>query len=727
MEYRKSNFGKGLILVLSFSALSCQSQRKERLEYPSTVKESQSKTYHGEQIMDAFSWLGDATTDRTKKWAADQDTLMRSYVRSWNGYDQLKEKVHTLVKVGGRSELPMIAGEKTFYLKDDSERGVWDLFVRENGKDQSALGDAPPFNPRAIYFYIPSPDGKYVATALAGRYFDWKVFDVEGNRFLDETLPGNALGGTRLAWSRDSKSFYYVGNSKTAEDGSRSGYVVKRHIPGQTAVEDKVVFTPDSDGSKLELAVCGGGDYLTIAEREGAATASKIHYMVTNSDEVVSLIEDATASFIFLGNDGKNFYFQTDDHAPKGRVVSINIDRPDSSDWKELIPEQQKPVMGYQSAGGTFLPLIAGNKFVIPYQEDLKQFLGVFDISGKLIREIELPSGGLYFNTNGLNALSGIRDSNKVLTRFIGITEPNTILEIDVNSGEVRPFSRAETNFDASQYVSEIVFSKSKDGTEIPISLTYKKGLKKNGQTPLIMQVYGAIAFTNYPYFQGDYITWLEMGGIHGVAHIRGGGAFGSGWHQAGIARNKQTGIDDYISAIEYVSTEKYSSPEKIIINGVSAGTIPVAAVLTQKPEIFGAAVLHYGMLDMISYAGTFAGDSNHAYMIPELGTASNKEDFDALKKYSPYQKLSGDRCYPPVLALTSEADTPLDTDSYRFIAALQNLNSNCTNEYLLQMAWGSGHSGFGSQTHSPIDTFTDEIAFLIKSMNLDVEDWLKN
>ncbi len=726
MKYKRSILEKGLILILSLGCFSCYPQKKERLKYPVTVKEVETKTYHGEEITDEFSWLVDATTSKTKKWASDQDTLMRSYTRSWSEYNKLKNKVQTLLTVSGRSELPMIAGGKTFYLKD-SEKRTWDLYIKENDEERSVFGDTPPINPRAFYFHLPSPDGKYVAMAVAGQYFDWKVLDVETGKLLNETLPGNNLGGTRLAWSRDSKSFYYIGNTKTAEDGSRSGYVVKRHIPGQPATEDKVVFTPGSDGSKLELAVCRGGDYLVIAEREGAATASKIHYMITKSDKVVPLISDATASFIFLGNDGKNFYFQTDHNAPKGRVISINIDRSASSNWRELIPEQQKPVMGYQSAGGTFLPLMAGNKFVIPYQENLKQYLGVFNLSGKREKEIELPSGGLYFNTNGLNALSGIRDSNKVLTRFIGITEPNTILEIDIVSGEIRPFSRANTNFDASQYVSEIVFSSSKDGTKIPISLTYKKGLKKNGKAPLIMQVYGAIAFTNYPYFQGDYITWLEMGGIHGVAHIRGGGALGSGWHQSGIARNKQNGIDDYISAIEYVSKEKYASPDKIVINGVSAGAIPVAAVLTQKPEIVGAAVLHYGMMDMVSYAETFSDDANHAYMIPELGTASNKDDFEVLKQYSPYQKLTKETCYPPVLALTSDADTPLDTDSYRFIAALQNLNPKCTNEYLLQMAWGSMHSSFGSQTHSPIDTFTDEIAFLIKSLNLNVDDWLAN
>ncbi len=361
------------------------------------------------------------------------------------------------------------------------------------------------------------------------------------------------------------------------------------------------------------------------------------------------------------------------------------------------------------------------NKFVIPYQKDLKQYLGVYDLTGKPLKEIQLPSGGLYFNTNGLNALSGIRTGTKLLTRFIGITEPSTILEVDIRSGKVVPFSRAKTNFSASDYTSEIIFSTSKDGTQVPISLTYKKGLKRDGRTPLLMQVYGAIAFTNYPYFQGDYMTWLEMGGIHGVAHIRGGGALGSKWHQQGIARNKQNGIDDYISAIEKVVDARYTSYDKIVINGVSAGTIPVGGVLTQRPEIVGAAVLHYGMLDMIGYADKFSSDTNHGYMIPEIGSASNREDFEALASYSPYQKIAESVNYPPVLALTSEVDTPLDTDSYRFIAKLQNIDSS--NPYLLQMAWASGHSGFGSQTHSPVDTFADEIAFLIKAMRLDTKD----
>lgn len=724
MNFKTKVMNMALILVMMLNAQRCASQKREPLNYPATKTEVQTMEYHGEQVADRFGWLGNATTQSTKDWAKAQDDFFRKYVEAWPGYSRLQKKVQDLMGVTGRTELPVVGGDKTFFLRDN-EQGKWHFYKREGGTDKSVFGDTPPFNPRAFYFYVPSPDGRYVAMAMATGYFDWKVLDVSTGKLLEATLQGKGLGGTRLAWSRDSKSFYYVGSTNTNDQGQRSGFVVKRHIVGKEAAADKTVFKPKSDGSKLELSVCRGGDYLIIEEREGAATPAMVHYMVTKTDEVVPLIKEPTASFIFLGNDGRQFYFETDNEAPSGRVVAIHLDRPQPENWKELIPEQDRAIMGYQSAGGTFLPLMADNKFVIPYQHNLKQYLNIFDLQGKKLREIELPSGGLYFNTNGLNALSGNRESRKVLTRFIGITEPNTILEIDVNSGEVKPFSRANTNFDAGAYQSEIVFCSSQDGTKVPISLTYKKGIRKNGKNPLLMQVYGAIAFTNYPYFQGDYIAWLEMGGIHAVAHIRGGGALGSGWHQNGIARKKQNGIDDYIAALEFVTKQKYTSSDRLVVNGVSAGTIPVAAVVTQRPELVGAAVLHYGMMDMISYAERFSDDANHAYMIPEIGTAANKEDFDVLKSYSPYQNIKQDRCYPAVLALTSESDTPLDTDSYRFIAALQGLDNNCADPYLLQMAWGSGHSAFGSQTHPSSKTFTDEMAFLIRSLDLDVESWL--
>ncbi|MEO9485026.1 MAG: prolyl oligopeptidase family serine peptidase [Ekhidna sp.] len=719
MKLKKMTTSKVLICFLMVNAMSCYSQKKEQLDYPITEKQVQTKNYHGTNVLEEYAWLADATTDQTKAWVTVQDDLMKSYVRSMPNYTKLKETVQKYMSISERSELPTMAGGKMFYLKDNAE-GKWDFYIQSEGEEKGVFGSTPPFNPRAFYFFIPSPDAKYVAMAVATGNFDWKILDVSTGKLMKGMLQGTDMGDTRLVWNIDSKSFYYIGNTVTSEDGTRSGFVVKQHFIDGSGNTDETIFTPGNDGSKLELSVCKGGDYLVIAEREGASTPAKVHYVNTKTNQSTTLIEEATASFIFLGNDGKTFYFQTDHEAPKGKVIAINIDRPAKASWKEVIAEQQKPIIGYQSAGGTFLPLMADDKFIIPYQENLKQYLGVYNLNGKAVREIELPSGGLYFNTNGHNALSGSRSSSKVLTRFIGITEPNTILEIDVNSGDIKPFSRAQTNFDASQYMSEIVFSTSKDGTKIPISLTYKKGLIKNGKTPLMMQVYGAIAFTNYPYFQGDYITWLEMGGIHAVAHIRGGGALGSGWHQAGIARNKQNGIDDYISAIEYVTEKKYSSSDLIVVNGVSAGTIPVGGVLTQRPELVGGAVLHYGMLDMVSYSERFFEDPNHDFMIPEIGSAAVKEDFDAIIEYSPYQKIDPNVCYPPVLALTSEMDTPMDTESYRFIAAMQNLSRQCKSEYLLQMAWGSSHSTFGSQTHSPVTTFADEIAFLIKSMNLD-------
>ncbi len=713
-----------IALAMVIVVTSCATQGQERLSYPATPTQVSSKSYHGEEITDKFAWLANATSDSTKSWAKSQDALMKQYVESFGMYEQLKGKVQQLLAVSGRSELPMQAAGKYVYLKNFEGRN-WDLFMKDDSEERRLFGAEPPFNPRAVRFFLPSPDGSKIALALATGSFDWKVMDAETGELSEATMRGRELEGTRLAWSQDSKSFYYIGNTKE-EEGKRSGFVVKRHVVGEAADSDKIIFTPNSDGSKIELNVCRGGDYLIIAEREGSATQAKIHYLRTKTDELVSLIDEAYASFIFLGNDGDNFYFQTDADAPKGKVVQININRPSKSAWKELVPEGEKPVMGYQSAGGTFLPVMADNKFVIPTQNDLEQYLQVYSKTGQFLREIKLPSGGLYFNTNGMNGISSNIESPVVLIRFIGLTEPNTIFQIDVNSGEVIPFSRATTNFDASQYMSEIVFATSKDGTRVPISITRKKDIAKNGKAPLMMQVYGAMAFTNYPYFQGDFIAWLEMGGIHAVAHVRGGGAFGSGWHQAGIGRKKQNGIDDYIAALQYVIDEGYTSAERQVVNGGSAGTILAAAALVQRPDLIGGAVLHYGMLDMVGYAERFSSDANHAYMIPDLGTASVKEDFDVLKKYSPYQNLKSATCYPPVLALTSEVDTPLDTDSYRFIAGLQNSNEECSNPHLLQMAWGSHHSTFGSRQHSPVLTFADELAFLILALNIDVEDWLK-
>lgn len=710
-------------LVLLFC---CEVSAQSALNYPKTRKSPERKDYHGVNITDNYSWLDEVSSEEVKAWTKLQDDFSRAYLRSLPEYESLKKKVASLSNVTGRTALPSQGGGYYFYIQA-LEDGSWAMFRQKAGSAQTEKLELP-FDGRAATFILPSPDASYLALAMnrPGGYLDWKVYDVSTQKLLDATLSGATLGDTRLAWARDGKGFYYVGMEAGDDAQSpRKNKQVWYHRVGATSDTDTKVYTPESPGSKLHLDVSDEGRYLVMAERQGAATAAKIKYMPVNGPDrsVRSLVGDAEASYIFLGNDNSRFYFQTDLGAPNGKIVSVDINKA-TRVWKDLIPEGKIPMMGFQSAGGTMLPLIAGNRFVIPVQQDLKITLDIYDLAGRRKGKTELKAGGLFFRANGLNALSGSRDSDEVMAQFIGITEPNTVFSVNAKTGKSTAWARSKVEFNAEDYVSRIAFTTSKDGTRIPISLTYKKGLKRNGKNYMMMQVYGAIAFTNYPYFQGDYMAWLDMGGIHAVAHIRGGGAYGSQWHQDGIARKKQNGIDDYIAALEWAIDQKYTSADRMVINGVSAGTIPVGAVMTQRPDLVGAVVSHYGMLDMIGYAEKLGADANHSYMMPEIGNSSNAEDFAVLHTYSPYQKLIKDRKYPPVLALTSDGDAPLNADSYKYIAQLQSLKQS--NPMLLQMAWGSGHSMFGSQEHSPTDTFADELAFLIKAMNINVSDWLK-
>ena len=720
-----SNELKGKIVAILFLLFVSNVICSQDLKYPKTKKVVKKNNYHGTTINDNYSWLDDVKNEEVVAWTKVQDDFMRSYVRSIPQYDKLKKKVTGLMNFSGSTVLPAQNSEYSFFAQVNEEgKGI--LYKRKTGTgNQEAL--ELPFDARAAMFILPSPDSKYLALAMArpGGYYDWKVYDVSDQKLMEETLVGAQMADTRLSWTTDSQGFYYVAmDAGTNQQSPRSNRRVSYHRVGTAADTDKEVYALETQGSKMHLDVSDDGQYLVIAERGGASTAAKIKYMATKGPDqsLKSLVDEAEASYIFLGNDGAIFYFQTDLGAPNGKIVSVNINQA-TRVWKDLIPELDVPMSGFQSAGGTMLPMMAGNKFVIPVQQDLKIDLKIYGLTGKFERQVTMPSGGLFFRTNGLNALSGSRESDEIMAQFMGITEPNTIFSVNVKNGKVSSFSRAKVQFDASGYTSEIIFAKSKDGSRVPISLTYKKGLKRNGKNFLMMQVYGALAFTNYPYFQGDYITWLEMGGIHAVAHIRGGGAYGSKWHQDGIARKKQNGTDDYIAALEKVIKEKYTTGKRIALNGVSAGTIPVGAVMTQRPDLSGAILSHYGMLDMIGYGEKLGDKAAFAYMMPEIGNAANPEDFKVLNTYSPYQKIEKGIEYPAVLALTSDADGPLNADSYKFIAKLQEINTEAP--AFIQMAWGSGHTQYGSQQHSPVDTFTDEIAFLIKALKMDVGDWL--
>ncbi len=650
----------------------------------------------------------------TESWIRYQDSVTTTFVNSLTTYQCSSEQVERLIEIGQRTMLPVPFKDSLLILKEDDMRN-WKLVMKKGKNERPVFQEEPPIDLSRLFFYIPSPDGKYVALSWMDKKMEWRILDVAKGQLLNYSLKGTDLTNMRLVWYHDSTSFYYTVRMNT----DSSELTIKQHFIKES--NDQLIYKPLSGGVKMEFSLSEEGDFLVVEQRNGADKNSKVLLIPTldnGSEKYNQLIDSPYASFTFLANKNEEYYFETDADAANGKIIKININHPEEQNWKEIVKEAPEPIAGYQAAGGTFLPIMVNDKFVVPYQKNLAQFLKIFNSEGIFLHEIPLPSSGLYFNRNGLNAFSVNENSMKIYTRVIGLVEPSTVYEIDIVKGTVFPYHRASTNFNASNYQSEIIFCKGRDGDEIPITLTYRNGMKKDGKNPLMLQVYGALAFTNYPYFQGDYITWLEMGGIHAVAHIRGGGAKGSDWHQQGINKNKQQGINDYIDVLEFLINNGFTSPTKTVVNGVSAGTIPAAAALVQKPNLVGAAILHYGMLDLISYAERFSSDENYAYMIPEIGDARLKEDFEIINKYSPYQNLRDNVCYPPVFALTSNNDSPLNTDTYKFIAALQS-KSNCSNPYMLYMAWDSYHATFGSKRHAGKKTFTDELTFLKKVLDI--------
>ncbi|MEZ5428301.1 MAG: prolyl oligopeptidase family serine peptidase [Pyrinomonadaceae bacterium] len=724
----------GLIAVVSLSAFTqsrnpeaqSNSLAKEKLNYPPAKKVSKVVTYHNEEFSDDYGWLENANDSEVQKWVKSQDNFTTAYTRSSPFYEAIKKRLTDLSDVKGNMALPEYSKDYLFYVNDDRE-GKWNLYKKAINDTEAEVLPLP-FDARAAQFFLPNPQGTHVALGLAmpDGYFDWKIYDVQKKALLPETLRGSVIGNTRLAWAEDGNSFYYIASEQAqAPQNPRTNLSIKKHTVGTKADGDNLIYKAETDGSKLEIDLAD--KKIVVVERDRASTKGMVFYFETENEkkeQPVYLEKTPTASYVFLGNRDSVLYFETDRDAPRGKIVSIDTKK-ENTQWKDVVKQNAETIMGYQSAGGSLLPILVKDKILVVYQKDLKLNVKIYDFAGLLKDTVELPSGGLYFNANGLNALSGKQYKNEALLRFIGITEPNTILKVDAHNGKLSVFHRATVSFNSDDYESKIVFAESKDGTKVPISLTYKKGLKLDGKNYLMMQVYGAIAFVNYPYFQGDYIGWLEMGGIHAVAHIRGGGAYGEKWHQDGIKRNKQNGIDDYIAALKWVTEKGYTSAKRIVMNGTSAGTIPVVGVLTQQPELVGGAVLHYGMLDMLSYASKYRNSASYGYMIPEIGDATILEDFRTIRNYSPYQKIDRNTSYPPTLALTSDQDFPLNAESFKWVAKMQDLEKTSSPQ-LLQIAWGSTHSGFGSKTHSTVTTFSDELAFLVKSMNIKLSADLK-
>jgi len=679
------------------------------LVYPPSRELEQVDDYNGIQVPDPYRWLEDPDSDETKTWVEAQNQVTFSYLNEIPVREQIKQRLTKLwdfEKYG----IPFKEGDRYFYFKNDGLQNQSVLYCLTSLEaeprvllDPNKLSEDGTV---ALSGMAISEDGKLMAYGLStsgSDWQEWKVRDVETGKDLPDELKWIKFSGA--SWTQDGRGFFYSRydepNEKTKLEDVNYFQKLFYHHLGKPQSEDVLIYhRPDQKEWGFGGGVTEDGRYLIISVWRGTEPKNLVFYQdLTNPDaEVVELINEFAASYSFIDNDGSVFWFQTDLDAPRGRVIAIDTSNPAPDQWQEIIPQADETLEGVG---------LLNNQFIAEYLKDAYSQIKIFDLNGSFVREVALPgigSGG---------GFGGKRRDTETFYSFTSFTMPATIYRYDMVSGESTVFRQPQVDFNPADYETKQVFYSSKDGTQVPMFITHKKGIVLDGNNPTYLYAYGGFNISITPSFSVGMLVWMEMGGIYAVPNLRGGGEYGEEWHQAGTKLNKQNVFDDFIAAAQWLIANKYTSPAKLAISGGSNGGLLVGACMTQRPDLFGAALPAVGVMDMLRFAQFTIGWA----WTSEYGSPDNPEEFKALYSYSPLHNLKPGTSYPATMITTADHDDRVvPAHSFKFAAALQAAHTGSA-PVVIRIETKAGH-GAGKPTTKIIEEIADRWAFLMRTLS---------
>lgn len=667
--------------------------------------------YHGTKVADPFRWLEDPDSADTVAFIEQANEVSEQYLHQIEQRSSIKERLTELYDYP-KQGLPTRVDDRYFFFKNDGLQNQPLLYL------QDGLEGAP----RAIIDPNEwSDDGTIALVNLARNKnatllaytrsvsgSDWQtihVYDVTAGKDLPDIIHWCKF--TNIAWLPDSSGFFYTRlpepGSVTEADAVNFSRVYLHRL-GTEQSEDQLIYErPDHKELSFRVSITNDDAYLCLHVTLGTNPENRFYYRELTSDgPFIRLLDDHDARYSLIGNDGPLFYFHTNLDAPNGRVIVIDITKPERKHWQSLIDESDE-VLNQIS--------IFGEHFVAAYTQHATAKLKVYKLSGEFVRDIELPGIG------SLEGLSGRREYSDFYFAFTSYLYPSTAFRYDLADDTLTLFAQPQVAFEPEQFETKQIFYTSKDGTQVPMFLTYKKGLKLDGQNPTLLYGYGGYNISQMPNFSPSNIAWLEMGGIHAVANIRGGSEYGESWHRAGMLESKQNVFDDFIAAAEWLIAENYTSTPKLAIMGRSNGGLLVGACITQRPELYGAAVCWVGVLDMLRYHLFSAG----RYWTGEYGNAiENAGHFQFMHKFSPIHNVKFATVYPPTFIRTAETDDRVvPMHSLKFHAALQTAAGN-PEDIILLVERKAGH-GAGKPISKQIDEQADIWAFLCDKLTVEI------
>jgi prolyl oligopeptidase len=686
----------------------------EKMQYPLAARGDVVDDYHGVKVPDPYRGFEDANAQGTKDWVAAENSLAQPYLerlpqRAWLG-ERLKQ-LWTYERFG----VPQREGGKYFYMRNDGTQEQSVLYVADaldatprvlvdpNGKRDDAT--------IALSQWVPSPDGKLLAYALSDGGTDWNTWHFR--RVSDGTDLPVILKFSKfyaVSWARDSSGVFYdryplkpgqqEEEAERGDDAGRPDVYFHKLTDPQSA--DRMIYRVTDHPTRVPSGqVTEDGRYLIITLFDGYETNATLVLDLRNPKaKPQPLFVAWDALYGFIGSKDDELYFQTTHDAPRGRVIAVKARDPAPGGWRTIVPQTDIAIANASYIGG---------RVVVEYSRDARSVVRLFDVNGAQAGEVQLPGLGT------ATAFQGSGTHSEAFFSYSDYLSPTRILRLDVASNTVSEFRKPNVPADFSPFVTEQVFYTSKDGTRVPMFITRRKDAPRDGNQPVMLYGYGGFNVTLSPSFSPSIQAWLEMGGIYAVANLRGGGEYGEEWHQAGTRLRKQNVFDDFIAAAEYLIREKYTTAKRLAILGKSNGGLLVGAALTQRPELFGAALPGVGVMDMLRY---HTASANARQWSSDFGISEDVAEFKALRAYSPVHNIKPDTCYPPTLVTTADRDDRVvPWHSYKFAAELQREQA-CANPVLIRIETRAGH-GAGKPVWMQIEDIADQFGFVANALGM--------
>lgn len=702
-------------VTLGLVALSCNKTDKKplplmKVNYPETKTIDHTDNYFDSIVPDPYRWLEDDRSTETGEWVKSQNEVSFDYLNKIPFRGAIRERLAKLWDYEKYSA-PFKEGDYTYFYKNDGLQNQYVLY-RQKGENTHEVflnpNDFSTDGTTSLAGIDFSLDGSRAAYQISEGGSDWRkviVLDAMSKNILEDTLLDVKFSG--LAW-KGSEGFYYSSYDKPREGSALSGktqyHKLFYHKLGTPQSADVLVFGGEKTPRRyIGAFVTEDQQYLVItAAVSTSGNELYIKSLKNSNTPIVNVIDNFDKEHQVVHSEGDWLFIYTTLNAPNGRLVKVKASNPAPQNWTDVISERKEPLS--ISTGGGY--------FFASYLKDALSLVEQVDLNGKVVRTISLPGKGT------ASGFSGKWKDPVLYFTFTSYTQPATIYSLDVTSGKSSIYKESKVDFNPADFESKQVFYQSKDGTKVPLIITYKKGLVLNGKNPTLLYGYGGFNISLTPGFSTSNIVWMENGGVYAVANLRGGGEYGEDWHVQGTKLKKQNVFDDFIEAAEYLIKEKYTAKEFLAISGGSNGGLLVGAAMTQRPDLFKVALPAVGVLDMLRYHQFTAG-AGWAF---DYGTAQDSpEMFNYLKGYSPYHNLREGVTYPATLVTTADHDDRVvPAHSFKFAARLQKAHKG-DSPVLIRIETNAGH-GAGKPTAKIIDEQADKWAFTFYNMNVPVK-----